>query len=124
MYAAGKPDPAPAAHNPLTHQKNRHQRHQTKCIYPMHYVDEPVVVDKRQNEHGDQTAKQPEHLFGVEADKFRVQGGAIDLKDADDREQQDEAQEQPVEIAKGDRSRISVFSFSARQDRYLIPAAG
>ncbi len=81
-------------------RQHRHQGDQAEAIDPMHRLQQPVVVDQREDEHRGQPAEQPEDLLGFEPDKLGVQGGAIDLKDADHRKQQHQAQEQPVEIAK------------------------
>ena len=87
-------------HDLGSHCQHRHQREQAKAIDPMHRLDQPVVVDQREDEHRRQTAEQPEDLLGLEPDKLGVQGGAVNLKDADDGKRQHQAQEQPIEIAK------------------------
>ena len=80
--------------------KHPDQRDQAEAVNPVHPLDQTVVIDQREDEHRRQTAQQPEDLLGLKADELGVQGGAINLEDADDRKQHHQAQEQPIEIAK------------------------
>jgi hypothetical protein len=67
-------------------------------------IEESVIVDERKDEHGGQSAQKPEDLLLVEADKLGVQGSAVDFEDADDRQDHDEPEEGPVEIAEGEKA--------------------
>ena len=70
-------------------------------IGPVRDVDQPVVVDQRDQEHQHQADREEADLLLVEAVKFGVQRRRLDLEDADQREQHDEAEENPVEVAVG-----------------------
>ena len=75
-----------------------------------------MIVDFGKKEHGREAAADPEHLLGVEADVpwdpdllvieeagdrgvLGVQRGRVDFKHRDGTEQEDQAQQRPVEVA-------------------------
>ncbi len=64
-------------------------------------VEKPVVVDKRDQKHQDEADDEEADLLLLEAVKLGVERSRFDLEDADQREQQDEAEENPVEVAIG-----------------------
>ena len=67
----------------------------------MNGVDEAVVVDQGDEEHQDDADGEEADLLVIEAVKLGVERGGLDLKDRDEREQEDEAEKNPVEVAVG-----------------------
>jgi hypothetical protein len=63
-------------------------------------IDEPVIVDHRDQKHEDEADRKKSELLLIEAMKLGVNGSGLDLKDGDDRKHKDKAEENPVEIAK------------------------
>jgi hypothetical protein len=74
------------------------------AIGPGHEVDELVVVDPGEDEHGHQAARDPVDLLGVVAGVLGVQGGRVDFEHRDGAEQQHQAQQGPVKVAKAEHA--------------------
>ena len=64
-------------------------------------VDQAVIVDQRDEEHEDETDEEEADLLVVEAVKLGHRGGGPDLQHADEREDAEEGEEGPVEVAVG-----------------------
>ena len=73
-------DPAPCAQHLVSHQFDRDQRQQEDAVRPGNPVQQAVIIDLGEEEHGHQTAGDPEQLLGVEAGIFGVQRGRVDFK--------------------------------------------
>ena len=86
---AADTDPSPRAQDLLADQQHRDQRNQAESINIMDDVDQPVIVDKRQDEHRPGTADQPQDLLGLETDKLGMHRRRVDLKHADYRKNED-----------------------------------
>src|SRR5277367_4122105 len=96
VNTTGQLDPAPPTQNLGSKEKYPYQRDQAEAIDPVHRLQQPVVIDQGEEKHRAQPADEPEDLLGFKAHKLGMQGGAIDLQDADHRKQQHHGQEQPV----------------------------
>ncbi len=79
--------------------KDRGQRNQEESIRPRSEVNQLVVVDLGQQEHGSHPPGDPVDLLGVEADVLGVQGGGINLQHRNRAEHEHDEQESPVEVA-------------------------
>ena len=79
-----------------------HQSEQEESVKPGGKIDELVVVDFGEQEHGRQAAADVKELLFVEVavGVLGVEGGGIDLQDGDGAEQEHHQQEAPVEVAK------------------------
>ena len=97
-------DPAASAEGLVAdagHQHG-HQREQEESVKPGGKIDELVVVDFGEQEHGHQAAADVKELLFVEVavGVLGVEGGGVDLHDGDGAEQEHHQQQAPVEIAK------------------------
>src|SRR6266851_2757693 len=99
--AAGDLDPAARPQDLRSDGQHGYQREDADAISVVNDVEEPVVVDQRNEEHQDDADDEEADLFLVEAVELGVERRRFDLEDADQREQQDEAEEDPVEVAVG-----------------------
>jgi hypothetical protein len=104
MGSARKFDPALTAIDTSTYGKDGNKTHQTEAVDPVNRAQQLVVVDDRHDEHCDQTASDPENLHPLEAVKFGVEGRAVDFENADHRQEQDEGEQRPVEVAEGEEA--------------------
>ncbi len=95
-------DPALCAQHLVSHQLDRHQRQQADAVGPGNPIQQPVIVDFGEEEHGRQAAGDPKQLLGVnmEIGVLGVQRGRVDLEDGDRAERQHHAEQRPVEVAK------------------------
>src|ERR1700722_5508360 len=98
MYSSRQLDPPPRPQNLRPDQPDGNQRDDADPVSPGHDIDQPVVVDQRDYKHQQQPNRQEADLFRFETMELGVQRGRLDLEDADQREQQDEAQENPVKV--------------------------
>jgi hypothetical protein len=62
-------------------------------------IDEAVVVNQRDEEHQDDADGEEADLLVIEAVELGVEGGGLDLKNRDEREQEDKTEKNPVEVA-------------------------
>ena len=96
-----KLDPAAAAEDLGADGEDGDERENADAVGPVGDVDEAMVVDQRDEKHQDDADGEEVDLLVVEAVEFGMEGGGLDLEDGDEREQEDEAEEHPVEVAKG-----------------------
>ncbi len=96
-----KLDPAPAAEDFGAEERDGDERENADAVGPVNDVDEAVVVDQRDEEHQDDADGEEADLLVIEAVELGVEGGGLDLEDRDEREQEDEAEKNPVEVAIG-----------------------
>src|SRR5262249_24477395 len=101
VYPSAEVNPATSAEDLLADKFYGDEREDAYPIGPGDDVDEPVVVDHRDQEHQQKADGEEAELLVIEAVKFGVQGRGLDLKHADDGEDTDEAQQDPVEVAIG-----------------------
>ena len=94
-------DPALAAEDLGAEERDGDEREDADAVGPVDDVDEAVVVDQRDEEHQDDADGEEADLLVVEAVELGVEGGGLDLEDGDEREQKDEAEKDPVEVAVG-----------------------
>ena len=102
--ATGQLDPPPRAEDLGADRQYRNQRDQAEAVDPADRVQERMVVDQREDKHRDQPTDQPKDLLLVEADKLGVHRGRVDLEDRDDRQDQYEAEQRPIEVAEANES--------------------
>jgi hypothetical protein len=102
--AAGKTDPSFAAVDPSADSEHSDQPDEAEAVDPVNRGQQFVVVDDRHDKHRHQAGGDPEDLHALEAVELGVEGGAVDFKNADDGEEQDEGEERPVEIAEGEEA--------------------
>jgi hypothetical protein len=62
-------------------------------------VNETVVVDQRNEKHEDDADREKADLLVVESVELGVERGGLDLKHRDERQQKDEAEKNPIEVA-------------------------
>ena len=101
MHAAREPDPALAAHDPGADDQHGDQGNEAKAVDPVDGVQELVVVEDGHDKHGHQTSGNPDQLQLLKTLEAGVEGGAVNLKDADDREDHHKRKERPVKITEG-----------------------
>ena len=92
-------DPAFATENLGAEEGDGDEREDADAVGPVDGVDEAVVVDQRDEEHQDDADREEADLLVVEAVELGVERGGLDLEDRDEREQKDEAEKNPVEVA-------------------------
>jgi hypothetical protein len=96
-----KANPALAAEDLGAEESNGNEREDADSVGPVDSVDETVVVDQGDEEHQDDADGEEADLLVVEAVELGVEGGGLDLEDRDEREQEDEAEKNPVEVTVG-----------------------
>jgi hypothetical protein len=94
-------DPALSAEDLGAEERDSDEREDTDAIGPVDGVDEAVIVDQRDEKHQDDADREELDLLVVEAVELGMEGGGLDLEDGDEREQEDEAEKHPVEVAIG-----------------------
>ena len=99
MVPAGQFHPASCAQILLSENEHRHQRCQGNDVHPVHPLKQSMVVQQADDEHADQTARNPVHLLDMDAGEFRVQRGTANLDDAERADNQHERDQRPIKIA-------------------------
>src|SRR5207253_807386 len=96
----------------LVFGQNQHQGGNGGDVHPMHLFEHGLIVDQAHGEHEHHPAQDPVNLLDVGPGKFGVQRRAVNFGHTDTANQQDEAQQQPIEITKGNVAshRISGWS--------------
>ena len=121
-------DPALCAENFVSEDAYSHKGHETGAIGPGNVIDELVVVDFGEDEHGQQSNGDVVSLLGMESGVLCVQRGGINLKHRNGAEKQDQAEESPVEIAKAEdaahRGLLSLPRACGQGWRLLLRAGG
>jgi hypothetical protein len=98
---AMKADPALAAEDLGAEERDGDERENADAVGPVNDVDEAVVVDERDEEHQDKADCEEANLLVIKAVELGVQRSGLDLEDRDEGEQEDKAEEDPVEVAIG-----------------------
>ena len=96
--------PAFGAHGPVANEPNSQQRKQTGSVKPGNKIQEAVIVDFGDEKHGRKTGGDKKDLLKMVAGVLGVYGGRVDFEDRDRAEQENHAQQQPVEIAKAEKT--------------------
>ena len=92
-------DPAFRAEDSVPEQPHRQQCQQASAPGPGNVIDELVVVDLGEEEHGRQAGGDVVDLLGMKADILGVQRGRVNLKNRNRTQHQHQAEQHPVEIA-------------------------
>src|SRR5581483_981180 len=99
VNAAVNFDPTTGAEIFLAEGKYRQQRGDGSDVHPGHLLEQHLVVQPTDHKHYDQASQHPVHLLDVRARELGVVGGAVDLHDADDTDEQHHAEQDPVKVA-------------------------
>src|SRR5579884_1450947 len=100
VLTSGQLDPAARAQIFFAEQAHRDQRAERTQVEPVNVLHDHLVADQADEKHHGESGGNPINLLNVGAGELGVQGGAVDLHDAEAADQQHEAQQEPVEIAK------------------------
>ncbi len=99
--SAVEADPALSAEDLGAEESDGDERKDTDAVGPVDGVDKAVIVNQRDEKHQNDADCQEADLFLIEAVELGVEGRGLDLEDRDQREQKDEAEKNPVEVAIG-----------------------
>src|SRR5947209_20172227 len=94
-------DPAPGAQHLGADYLHGDKEDDENSIGPRNPVDEPVVIDPGEDEHGDQASRYPKKLLVVEVGihVLCVQGGGIDFQHGNGADEEYQREQAPVEVA-------------------------